>query len=86
MSGLGGWLHCKGYARILNTGSRSDSDRGTAYIQGVGPRWLATRLALYALRSTPLARPDWQTVRIEKTEQPARYRWRFQLAFRRLPR
>jgi hypothetical protein len=80
------WLHRKGIARILNIGSNSMNDQGTAYIQGAGPRWLAERLAMYALRATPLIWPDWQTLRIARTEQRGRYLWRFQVAFRRLSR
>jgi hypothetical protein len=81
-----GWLHRKGIARTLNIGTRSWDDRGSAYIQACGPRWLAARLAMYALRHTTLCRPDWQTARIMTAEQPGRLCWRFQITFRRLSR
>ena len=80
------WLHRKGIARMLNSGSNSMNDRGTAYIEARGPRRIAARLAMYALCHTVIATPDRQTIRITKTEQCARYHWRFQVAFRRLSR
>ena len=80
------WLHRRGIARVLNSSSESMSNRGGAYVEARGPQRAARRLALYALRRNPLCRPDWQTVRVVKTEQPGRMRWRFQFAYRRLGR
>ena len=77
-------LHRKGIARMLNSSSQSWTDQGGAYIEARGPRRIATRLAMYALRHTALCRPDWQTVRIVKTQQPGRFHWRFNVTFRRL--
>ena len=78
------WLHRKGIARMLNSSSQSWTDQGGAYIEARGTRRIATRLAMYALRHTTIASPDWQTVRIIKTQQAGRFRWRFNITFRRL--
>lgn len=78
------WLHRKGAARMINASSQSWTDRGGAYVQGCGPRWLAARLAMYALRHSTICRPDWQTIRIVKTQQVGRFRFRFQVTYRRL--
>jgi hypothetical protein len=80
------WLHRKGIARLLNSGSSSEG-QGSAYIEARGPRRFARHLAMYALRHNPVAcPPDWQTVRIARTRQPGRLRWRFLFAYRRLSR
>lgn len=83
-SGLHAFLHRKGIARTLNVGTQSWTDQGTAYIEAIGSKRIATRLAMYALRHSSLIRPDWRTVRVVKIQQKARLRWRFNLAFRRL--
>jgi hypothetical protein len=78
------WLHRKGIARMLNSASNSDS-RCSAYIEARGPRWLAIRLAMYALRRSRVAmKPDWRTVRLSKEQQPDRWDWRFLITYRRL--
>lgn len=78
------WLHRKGIARLLNSGSNSMNDQGTAYVEARGPRTVAALLALYALHGDPLARPDWSTVRITKAQHPGFMHWRFLYAFRRI--
>lgn len=82
---LRNWLHRKGIARLINSGSNSMNDQGTAFIQARGPRWLAVRLARHVLRASAYCRPDLQTIRVTDAQQPERFTWRFQFAFRRLP-
>ena len=81
---IAAWLHCRGWARILNFESSNVHNRGRSYIQGAGPRWLAVRLAMYALRKQPWGQPDWQTVTVAETHRVSRWVWRFQLRYRRL--
>ena len=77
------WLHRRGIARLLNSGSSLEG-QGSSYIEALGPRRLAVHLAMYALRHNPVAcPPDWRTIRIVKTQQRGRLCWRFLFAYRR---
>ena len=76
-------LHRKGIARLLNSRSESLSDRGGAYVETRGPRWLARHLAIWVVRNSG-TRADWTTIRITSTAQQGRWHWRFHLAYRRI--
>lgn len=74
-------LHRWGVSRCLN--SSSYDDRGTAYIQTLGPRWLGRRLAVKVLHWSHIP-ADWDTIRIQRAEHHGRWRYRWHLAYRRL--
>lgn len=76
-------LHRWGIARRLNSGSNNFNDRGTAFIQTLGPRWLGRRLAVKAVHWSDIP-ADWDTIRIEKTQRVSRWHYRWLLAFRRI--
>lgn len=80
---LHAWLHRKGIARVLGGGSNSLNDHGTAFVEARGPRWLALRLARYAMRHSVICSPDWRTVRVTGIRQPGRLHYRILFAFRR---
>lgn len=85
---LHAWLHRRGIARTMST--RHDGTRiVTGYVQAKGPRWLAERLAWFAVVHTPY----WTTSRVDRigrrvtdVEQPGRWTWRFHLSFRTVRR
>jgi hypothetical protein len=78
------WAHRRGIARILNTSRNNYSMRGTAYVEARGPRCVALALATGAVRHCPLARPDWDTLRLTGTERAGRGHYRFRFDYLRV--
>lgn len=82
------WAHRRGIARTMST-SHDGSRIVTGYVQGRGPRWLAERLAWFAVVHTPY----WTESHIDRigrvvtgVEQPGRFTYRFHLRFRTVRR
>lgn len=75
----------RGYARILNVESAGMSK--IAYVEAAGPRWLAVRLAWWAITHTGWIGPfDRNSRRVRTTERTGRMRYRFHIAFTAVPR
>jgi hypothetical protein len=74
------WAHRRGYARILNV-EHAHRTR-IAYVEAVGPRWLAERLAWWAITQARWLGPfDRDSRRLRTTERTGWWRYRFHIAF-----
>lgn len=82
---LRAWMHRRGYARILSVEHAHVSR--IAYVEAVGPRRIAERLAWWAITSTGWIGPfDLNSRRVRTIERIGRWRYRFHIAFTAVPR
>lgn len=77
---LHGWLHRRGIARILNSGADQ------AFVEARGPRWLARRLAVYAVTRSSIMTVDRDSVRTGRMLHSGTWSYRTTVRYRRLAR
>lgn len=69
------WVHRRGIAQVVSSGSASNHDMGRAVVEVRAPHWAVPEMAIFAVRHSSVVAAYWDTISVSKIYRKGRYHY-----------